>query len=80
MLAPSAKRYEDSKELSDDVASDENGIGFVGFAYVRNARAVAGRKRLRTLLRSEGIRGEDRGVSARAPPVPLYAAAGVKPP
>lgn len=40
-LAPSAKRYEDSKELSDDVASDENGIGFVGFAYVRNARAVA---------------------------------------
>jgi phosphate transport system substrate-binding protein len=40
-LVSSAKRYEDSKELSDDVASDENGIGFVGFAYVRNARAVA---------------------------------------
>lgn len=40
-LVPSAKRYEDSKELSDDVAADENGIGFVGFAYMRNARAVA---------------------------------------
>ncbi|MFY9989453.1 MAG: phosphate ABC transporter substrate-binding protein, partial [Rhodoplanes sp.] len=40
-LTGSAKRYEDSKELSDDVANDENGIGFVGFAYVRNARALA---------------------------------------
>lgn len=40
-LIGSAKRYEDSKELSDDVANDENGIGFVGFAYVRNARALA---------------------------------------
>lgn len=40
-LASAAKRYEDSKELSDDVAADENGIGFIGFAYVRNARALA---------------------------------------
>lgn len=40
-LTPSAKRYEDSKELSDDVSADEGGIGFIGFAYVRNARALA---------------------------------------
>lgn len=39
-LVGSAKRYESHRELSDDVASDEHGIGFVGFAYVRNAHAL----------------------------------------
>jgi len=40
-LAPQSKRFEDSNELSDSVASDPNGIGFVGLPFVRNARAVA---------------------------------------
>ncbi|WP_456775563.1 substrate-binding domain-containing protein [Bradyrhizobium sp. USDA 4369] len=33
--------YEDSERLSDDVASDPNGIGFVGMAYVGAAKALA---------------------------------------
>ncbi|MGA7379372.1 MAG: PstS family phosphate ABC transporter substrate-binding protein, partial [Terriglobales bacterium] len=40
-LAPSAKRIEDSRKLSDSVARDANGIGFIGLAYVQEARAVA---------------------------------------
>jgi len=40
-LVSSAQRYENSEELSDEVASNPNGIGFTGIAYVRNARAVA---------------------------------------
>ncbi|WP_456717058.1 substrate-binding domain-containing protein [Bradyrhizobium sp. USDA 4353] len=33
--------YEDSEQLSDDVASDPNGIGFVGMAYVGAAKALS---------------------------------------
>lgn len=40
-LAPSAKRIEDSRKLSDAVAHDPNGIGFIGLAYVQEARAIA---------------------------------------
>ncbi len=39
--AAGAQRFESSSELSDLVANDANGIGFIGFAYLRNAKAVA---------------------------------------
>lgn len=40
-IQPVAKKmYESSEDLSDDTASDVGGIGFVGFAYRRSARAV----------------------------------------
>jgi phosphate transport system substrate-binding protein len=41
VLTPSAKRYEDSGALSNEVASDINGIGFIGLPYVLNAKALA---------------------------------------
>jgi phosphate transport system substrate-binding protein len=40
-LAPSAQRFEDSAALSDAVANDANGIGFIGLPYVRSAKAIA---------------------------------------
>jgi phosphate transport system substrate-binding protein len=40
-LVASAARYESSEQLSDAVANDPNGIGFAGFAYLRNAKAVS---------------------------------------
>jgi phosphate transport system substrate-binding protein len=40
-LAANAKRFEDSRELSEAVAKDPNGIGFIGLPYVRDAKAVA---------------------------------------
>ncbi len=40
-LAVTARRYEDSTMLSNDVASDINGIGFIGLPYVLNAKALA---------------------------------------
>ena len=40
-LAANAKRFEDSRELSEAVAKDSNGIGFIGLPYVRDAKAVA---------------------------------------
>jgi phosphate transport system substrate-binding protein len=40
-LTPGASRFEDSNALSDAVAGDPNGIGFIGLPYVRNARAIA---------------------------------------
>lgn len=40
-LVSSAKRLEDSRELSDRVADDLNGIGFTGLPYVRSTRAMA---------------------------------------
>ena len=39
-IAPGARTFESSTKLSDDVAADPNGIGFIGLAYVRSARAV----------------------------------------
>ena len=40
-LAGSAKRFEDSRALSDAVAADAGGIGFVGLPYVHDAKAIA---------------------------------------
>src|SRR5216683_547368 len=40
-LASSAIRIEDSRELSDKVASDPNAIGFIGLPYIRSAKAIA---------------------------------------
>ncbi len=40
-ISAEAKRFESSPDLSDETARDPDGIGFVGFAYVRNARALA---------------------------------------
>jgi phosphate transport system substrate-binding protein len=39
-LDPGAKRIESSEELSDAVAGDEGGVGFIGLPYVRSAKAV----------------------------------------
>ncbi len=39
-LSPDAKRLEDSAALSDAVAADPEGIGFIGLPFVRSARAV----------------------------------------
>lgn len=40
-LSTSAQRFESSTELSDRVATDAGGIGFIGLPYVRMARALA---------------------------------------
>jgi phosphate transport system substrate-binding protein len=40
-LARDAQRFESSVELSDAVAADPAGIGFIGLPYVRRARALA---------------------------------------
>jgi phosphate transport system substrate-binding protein len=40
-LTDGAKRLESSNELSDLVANDPRGIGFIGFAYQRDAKAVS---------------------------------------
>ncbi len=40
-LVSSAQRFEDSNALSEAVAGDPNGIGFVGLPYVHSARAVS---------------------------------------
>ncbi|MGQ7958192.1 substrate-binding domain-containing protein [Pseudomonas sp. SP16.1] len=40
-LAAGARRFESSNQLSDAVASDANGIGFIGLPYIRQAKAVA---------------------------------------
>ncbi len=39
-LASTANRYASSVELSDNVTQDPNGIGFIGFAYIRNAKPL----------------------------------------
>jgi phosphate transport system substrate-binding protein len=40
-LVSSAIRIEDSRTLSDKVASDPDAIGFIGLPYIRSAKAVA---------------------------------------
>ena len=40
-LVPTAVRFEDSISLSDAVARDPNGIGFIGLPYIRDAKAIA---------------------------------------
>jgi len=39
-ISTAAKRFESSPDLSDSVAGDPNGVGFVGIAYARNARPL----------------------------------------
>jgi phosphate transport system substrate-binding protein len=40
-LAPGAKRFEDSNALSEAVAGDPSGIGFIGLPYVHSTKALA---------------------------------------
>lgn len=40
-LVKGAQRIEDSKTLSDAVAADPNGIGFIGLPYILSAKAIA---------------------------------------
>jgi phosphate transport system substrate-binding protein len=40
-LAPGAQRIEDSKALSDAVAADPYGIGFIGLPYIQSAKSIA---------------------------------------
>lgn len=40
-LATGAHRFESNANLSDAVAKDPNGIGFVGIAYIRNSKVLA---------------------------------------
>ncbi|MCI8210688.1 hypothetical protein AUC61_14210 [Pseudomonas sp. S25] len=40
-LSSTAKRFESSEQLSNEVSTDRNGIGFIGLPYVRHSRAVA---------------------------------------
>ncbi len=39
-LIAAAKRFESNMELSAKVATDRQGIGFVGLAYIRNSKAI----------------------------------------
>jgi phosphate transport system substrate-binding protein len=41
ILRSDAKRFTENQRLADEVATDPSGIGFVGLAYVRTAKAVA---------------------------------------
>ena len=50
-LAKGAQRFEDSKDLSEAVASDPNGIGFIGLPYILNSKPIAvSEKGTRSLL------------------------------
>ena len=40
-LIANAKRIEDSRELSDSVAKDPDGIGFIGLPYIRDAKPLS---------------------------------------
>ena len=40
-LAFTVQRFEDSKELSEAVANDANGIGFIGLPYILSAKPIA---------------------------------------
>lgn len=40
-LSEAAKQIENSEQLSDSVARDTSGIGFIGLPYVRSAKSVA---------------------------------------
>lgn len=39
-LAPGTKVFESNEDLSDAVAADPSGLGFSGFAYIRNAKPI----------------------------------------
>ena len=40
-LSSGAKRFEDSNQLSSDVANDPDGIGFIGLPYIKSSKALA---------------------------------------
>lgn len=40
-LRKDTKRFESNAKLSDEVAKDPNGIGFIGLAYIRNSKVLA---------------------------------------
>lgn len=40
-LGSAARRYEDSSQLSSDVAGDPGGIGFIGLPYIKSSKALA---------------------------------------
>jgi phosphate transport system substrate-binding protein len=40
-LIPTARRFESNADLSDAVAQDRGGIGFVGLPYIRQSKALA---------------------------------------
>ncbi len=40
-LSAGAKRYEDSNQLSSDVAGNPAGIGFIGLPYIKSCKALA---------------------------------------
>jgi len=40
-VSPEARHFESNAKLSDGVASDPNGIGFVGLTHIRKAKALA---------------------------------------
>lgn len=66
-LAAGARRFESSEQLSDEVARDRNGIGFIGLPYVRNAKALAVAYGASTAMRpsAELIATEDYPLSRR---------------
>lgn len=66
-LAAGARRFEDSNELSDAVAHDPNGIGFIGLPFVHNAKPVAvSEKGTRALLPTRlTVATEDYSLSRR---------------
>ena len=63
-LRPDAARIESSEELSDSVARDPNAIGFIGFAYLREAKAL-------TLAQSCGISVEPTVFNVKTEEYPL---------
>ena len=40
-MTAAVQRFEDSKELSESVANDPNGIGFIGLPYILSAKPIA---------------------------------------
>lgn len=63
-LRSDAMRFESSEELSDSVARDPKAIGFIGFAYLRDAKAL-------TLTQSCGIAVEPTTFNVKTEEYPL---------
>ncbi|MEJ6078211.1 phosphate ABC transporter substrate-binding/OmpA family protein [Vibrio sp. 1-Bac 57] len=41
ILSPNASRYQSSSKLSDLIAKDKAGIGFIGLPYINNSKAIS---------------------------------------
>ncbi len=74
-LAASAKRVEDSRKLSDAVAQDPNGIGFIGLTYVQETRSPRRLRERRCRALANTLHRGHRGLRSFAALVPLYARA-----